>query len=58
MKYIHTYIYKYFENRPKSVVDQTINSSHATGLLLYPLKTPENLLFYDIFRGYRKRSVA
>ena len=27
-------------------------------LLLYPLKTSENQGFYDLFRGYRKRSVA
>ena len=30
---------------------------HATDLFLYPLKT-ENQRFSDIFRGYRKRSVA
>ena len=27
-------------------------------LLLYPLKTSENPLFSDFFRGYRKRPVA
>ena len=31
---------------------------HATGLLLYPPKTPENQKFSDIFKGYRKRPVA
>ena len=31
---------------------------HATGLILYPLKTSENQMFSDVFRGYRKRSVA
>ena len=31
---------------------------HATGLFLYPLKTLENQRFYDVFREYRKRSVA
>ena len=30
---------------------------HVTGLFLYPLKT-ENLWFSDVFRGYRKRSMA
>ena len=32
-----------------------INSFHATGLFLYPLKTSENL--FDVCRGYRKRPV-
>ena len=31
---------------------------HATGLFLHPLKTSKNLWFSDVFRGYRKRSVA
>ena len=39
-----------------------INPSHATGLesdlFLYPLKTSENQRFSDVFRGYKKRSVA
>ena len=34
------------------------NPFHATGLFLYPLKIWENLWFSDIFRGYRKRTVA
>ena len=31
---------------------------HAANLILYPVKTSENILFSDVFRGYRKRSVA
>ena len=34
------------------------NSFHATGIFQCPLKTSENQMFSDIFRGYRKRSVA
>ena len=34
-----------------------INSFHATGLFIYPLKTSENQ-FSDVFRGYRKESAA
>ena len=33
-----------------------VNPFHATGLFLYPLKT-ENLYFFHIFRGYKKRLV-
>ena len=36
----------------------SINPFHATGLFLFPLKTLENLWFSDVFRGYRKRTVA
>ena len=32
-----------------------VNPFHVTGVILYPLKTSENLWFSDIFRGYRKR---
>ena len=35
-----------------------INSFHATGLFLYPLKTLENQRFFDVFREYRKRAVV
>ena len=31
---------------------------HAIGLFLYPLKTSENLGVFDVYRGYRKISVA
>ena len=34
------------------------NPFHATGLFLYDLKTLGNLWFSDVFREYRKRSVA
>ena len=39
-------------------VNQVINPFYTTGLFLYPLKISENLCFSDVFRGYRKRSVA
>ena len=35
-----------------------IDPFQATGLFLYPLKTLENQGFSDVFREYRKRSVA
>ena len=35
-----------------------VNPFHATDLFLYLLKTSENQRFCDVFRGYRKRSVA
>ena len=31
---------------------------HATGLFQYPLKKTENQIFSDVFRRYRKPSVA
>ena len=31
---------------------------NATVIFLHPLKTPENLWFSDVFRGYRKKPVA
>ena len=31
---------------------QLLNRFHATGLFLYPLKTYENLWFYDDIKGY------
>ena len=34
------------------------NAYHATGLLLYLLKTSGNQRFFDVFRGYKKRPVA
>ena len=37
---------------------QLLNPFNATGLLLYPLKTSENLYLSDVFRGYRRRPVA
>ena len=35
-----------------------INQFYASCFFLYPLKTSEDLLFSDVFRGYRKRPVA
>ena len=37
---------------------QILNPFHDTSLIPYPLKTSEKQSFNDIFRGYRKRSVA
>ena len=37
---------------------EMLNPFHAAGLFLYPLKTPENLWFCDVFRVYRKKPVA
>ena len=36
----------------------SIHPFHATDLFCYPLKTSENLWFYNVFREYWKRSVA
>ena len=35
-----------------------LNPFHTTDLFLYHLKTSENQSFSDVFRGYKKRSVA
>ena len=35
-----------------------INSLHATGFCLYPLKISENQRIFDVLRGYRQRLVA
>ena len=35
-----------------------VNPFYATDLFRYPLKTSKNQRFCDVFRGYRKRSVA
>ena len=35
-----------------------VKPSLVDALFLYPLKTPENQRFSDVFRGYRKRPVA
>ena len=34
---------------------KVINQFHSTGLFLYPLKTSQNQVFSDIFKGYRRR---
>ena len=36
---------------------KAINPLRATSFLLYPLKT-ENIRFFDVSKGYRKRPVA
>ena len=40
------------------VIKYCMNSFHAIGLFLFPLKTSENQRFSDVFRGYRKQRVA
>ena len=40
------------------ILDQFFfNPFHANGPFLYPLKTLENLWFYDVFRGYRNDEI-
>ena len=41
-----------------SILINLIKQFHATGLLLYPLKTSENHKFSYVFRGYRQRPMA
>ena len=50
----------YFVNIRNTKKQKTvlINPFHATGLFLFPLKTSGNQRFSDVFRGYKKRSVA
>ena len=40
------------------IVATAITTFHAIGLFLYPLKTSDNICFYDIFEGYGKKLVA
>ena len=35
-----------------------INPFHATGIFPYPLKTSENLWFYEAFKGVQKEPVV
>ena len=35
-----------------------LNPFQANVPFLYPLKTPENQMFFDVFRGYRKGTLA
>ena len=44
-------------NKPMQKFHQN-NPFHKTAPYLYSLKTSENLWFFDVFRGYRKRIVA
>ena len=50
----------YFVNIRNTKKQKTVlvNSFHATGLFLYHLKTSGNHRFSDVFREYKKRSVA
>ena len=40
------------------IFQAVVNLFHASGLLQYPLKTPEKQSLSYVFRGYRKRPVA
>ena len=42
----------------KSIGTIWVNQFHTASFFLYLLKTSENLWFFDIFRGYRKRSMT
>ena len=39
-------------------IDKKIHSFQANIVFLYPLKTLENQMFSDAFRGYRKGKLA
>ena len=41
------------ENNKVQETEQAINPFSTNDLLLYPLKTSENHMFSDVFRGYR-----
>ena len=43
---------------PRFHLSYEVNPFQANVLLLYPLKTSENLWFSDDFRGYRKGILA
>ena len=51
---IFTIVFKKFP----SATNQTINPFHTTRLFLYPLKTSENLWFFEVFRMYGNRPVT
>ena len=42
----------------KFSVTKLINPLHANVPILYPLKTPENLKFSGVFRGYKMGALA
>ena len=44
--------------RIKLVLKEMLNRFRTTGLILCPLKASENIIFFNVFRGYRKRPVA
>ena len=52
------YFSSFVFSRKKITTRYSINTSHATGLFLQPLKRSENLWFSDVFRRHRKRPVA
>ena len=39
-------------------VEKSITPFHTTCLFVYLLKTSENVCFFDVFKGYRKRPAA
>ena len=40
------------------IISGHLNPFHVTGLFLYPLKTPENPWFFEVFKGFSKRPKA
>ena len=53
---IKTFLSEFLFNKVTNL--NLINPFHATGFFLYPLKTSENQRFSNVFRGYRKRTMA
>ena len=39
-------------------INTDINPFHVTGLFLYPIEKSENGKFPNVYRGYKKRSLA
>ena len=57
-KYTHTYlIFSKVKDLNFSDFEPLLNPFHATGIFPYPQQISQNLLFSDVFRKYRKRSV-
>ena len=42
----------------KNIIEELINPFLANVPILYTLKTPENLWFSGVFRGYKTRALA
>ena len=56
--YLDTRYIRNIRSFKTQVCQLLLNPFHATGFFLYLLKASENLWFSDVFRGYRKRTVA
>ena len=50
--------YETFWDEMKTSRMESVNPFLANATLLYPLKTPENLSFSGVFRGYKMRTLA